>query len=224
MVYFGLVSLYSSQIFNCGSITKSGKPQAVIVWVIELIYLVILIWIRPFMDKRTNAFNITIGVINFINALFSCFLKCFQTTKCRVISYGGGVFHIECSICLVLLLFTIITCVLALLYKNPDTRYQPMKDDRVSFLPRFGNKSGGGDATKGPNSNSEDMELMALGATAMKGHEHSNQQGGTVFDDYDSYDEDSPDHRSRNASGPGGGFNHRHLPIMMLMLIRVEIR
>ena len=95
MVYFGLVSLYSSQIFNCGSITKSGKPQAVIVWVIELIYLVILIWIRPFMDKRTNAFNITIGVINFINALFSCFLKCFQTTKCRVISYGGGVFHMN---------------------------------------------------------------------------------------------------------------------------------
>lgn len=184
---------------------KSGKPQAVIVWVIELIYLVILIWIRPFMDKRTNAFNITIGVINFINALFFMFFSNVFKQPNVVSSVMAVVYFILNAVfALFLLLFTIITCVLALLYKNPDTRYQPMKDDRVSFLPRFGNKSGGGDATKGPNSNSEDMELMALGATAMKGHEHSNQQGGTVFDDYDSYDEDSPDHRSRNASGPGG--------------------
>ena len=58
----------------------------------------------------------------------------------------------------------------------------------------------------------------------MKGHEHSNQQGGTVFDDYDSYDEDSPDHRSRNASGPGGAALTTASPIMMLMLIHVEIR
>ena len=60
---------------------KSGKPQAVIVWVIELIYLVILIWIRPFMDKRTNAFNITIGVINFINALFFMFSQMFSNNQ-----------------------------------------------------------------------------------------------------------------------------------------------
>ena len=79
---------------------------------------------------------------------FHVFLKCFQTTKCRVISYGGGVFHIECSICLVFIIihhYYMCSCIVV----QEQTRYQPMKDDRVSFLPRFGNKSGGGDATKG---------------------------------------------------------------------------
>ena len=49
-------------------------------------------------------------------------------------------FILNAVFALFLLLFTIITCVLALVYKNPDTRYQPMKDDRVSFLPRFDRK------------------------------------------------------------------------------------
>ncbi|KAL6454238.1 FLC2 Flavin carrier protein 2 [Candida maltosa Xu316] len=197
LTYIVLKSLFVAVLQN------HGMPQAVIVWCIELIYLVILIWIRPFMDKRTNAFNITIGVINFINALFFMFFSNVFKQPNVVSSIMAVVYFILNAVfALFLLLFTIITCVLALLYKNPDTRYQPMKDDRVSFLPRFDNK---GDPSKGGAGGSgEDMELMALGATAMKGHEHKQQQGSSVFDD-DSYDEDTPYRRSpvnRDASNP----------------------
>ncbi|RCK66288.1 Flavin carrier protein 2 [Candida viswanathii] len=200
LVYIFLKSLFVAVL------QQHGMPQSVIVWVIELIYTVLLIWIRPYMDKRTNAFNITIGVINFINALFFMFFSNVFRQPNVVSSVMAVVYFILNAVfALFLLLFTIITCVLALLYKNPDTRYQPMKDDRVSFLPRFDNPKGD-NGKGGINGDGEDMELMALGATAMKGHEHSKpadkQQGSSVFDDDDSYEEDSPSYR--HPSGPGG--------------------
>lgn len=200
LVYIFLKSLFVAVL------QKHGMPQAVIVWVIELIYMVIVIWIRPFMDKRTNAFNITISVINFINALFFMFFSNVFRQPNVVSSVMAVVYFILNAVfALFLLLFTIITCVLALIYTNPDTRYQPMKDDRVSFLPRLNNSKA--EVSKGGvNGSGEDMELMALGATAMKGHEHSkpaeNQQGSTLFEDDDSYDEGTPSYR--NPSGPGG--------------------
>ncbi|KAI5954297.1 FLC2 [Candida jiufengensis] len=197
--WFILVSLFYIFIKSLlvAVLQKHGKPQSVIIWAIELIYLVVLCWIRPFMDKRTNAFNITISVINFINALFFMFFSAIFGQPNVVSSVMAVVYFILNAVfALFLLLFTIITCVLALIYKNPDTRYQPMKDDRVSFLPNGGQGKGGDD----------DMELMALGATAMKGHEHSqhkNKNGSTMFDDEDSYEEDSVYQRTRNLSGPG---------------------
>ena len=42
-------------------------------------------------------------------------------------------FILNAVFALFLLLFTIITCILALLRDNPDSQYQPMRDDRVSF-------------------------------------------------------------------------------------------
>ncbi len=204
-ILFSLTYIFLKSLF-VAVLQEHGRPQSVIVWVIELIHMVVVIWIRPFMDKRTNAFNITISVINFINALFFMFFSMVFNQPNVVSSVMAVVYFVLNAVfALFLLLFTIITCVLALLYKNPDTRYQPMKDDRVSFLPRFDNSKG--DLSKGGmNGSGEDMELMALGATAMKGHEHSKpidkQQGTTVLEDDDSYDEGSPSYR--NPSGPGG--------------------
>ncbi|KAI5962458.1 FLC2 [Candida pseudojiufengensis] len=209
--WFILVSLFYIFIKSLlvAVLQKHGKPQSVIIWAIELIYLIILCWIRPFMDKRTNAFNITISVINFINALFFMFFSAVFGQPNVVSSVMAVVYFVLNAVfALFLLLFTIITCVLALVYTNPDTRYQPMKDDRVSFLPRSGNGKNGGPG----NGNDDDMELMALGATAMKGHEHggpgqhqkSKNQSSTLFDDEDdSYEEDSVYQRTRNLSGPG---------------------
>lgn len=163
---------------------SQGMAQAVIVFVIELAYLVIVCWIRPFMDKRTNAFNITIGVINTINALFFMFFSNVFRQPQVVSSVMAVVYFVLNAVfALFLLIFTIVTCVLALLYKNPDTRYQPMKDDRVSFLPRFGKPD---DGNAGLANQNEDMELMALGATAMKGHEHGGNVDGKRGNNFDS--------------------------------------
>lgn len=48
----------------------SGKAQAVALVIIEAGLLIALSVLRPYMDKKTNAFNISIAVINFISALF----------------------------------------------------------------------------------------------------------------------------------------------------------
>ncbi|KAI5968263.1 FLC2 [Candida margitis] len=173
-----------------------GKPQSVIIWVIELLHMVVLCWIRPFMDKRTNAFNITISVINFINALFFMFFSSVFGQPNVVSSVMAVVYFVLNAVfALFLLIFTIVTCLLAIFRKNPDARYQPMRDDRVSFLPKAGGKKG---AAAGDD---DDMELMALGATAMKGHEHG-KRDPLAYDD-DSYDEDSVYPNNRNMSGPG---------------------
>ncbi|CUM64454.1 uncharacterized protein PRCAT00002058001 [Priceomyces carsonii] len=172
-----------------------GKVQSVIVFAIELIFCVIVCWIRPFMDKRTNAFNITISIINTINALFFMFFSYVFKQPHIVGSVMAIVYFILNAVfALFLLLFTIITCVLALIYKNPDTRYQPMKDDRVSFLPRFDNPK------KGPNDpdGAEEMELMALGATAMRGHENGGKPPVIYDDDSSFYDADSATNNTKD--------------------------
>jgi hypothetical protein len=49
---------------------KSGTVQAFALLFIELIYLVAVSMMRPWMDKRTNIFNISICAINFLNVIF----------------------------------------------------------------------------------------------------------------------------------------------------------
>lgn len=197
--YFVLASLtyvFLKSLF-VAILQSRGKVQAVIVFAIELIYLVVLCWLRPFMDKRTNAFNITIGVINTINALFFMFFSYIFGQPQVVGSIMGIVYFVLNAVfALFLLIFTIVTCVLALIYRNPDTRYQPMKDDRVSFIPRFDNKKlvKPGQPV---NQADEDYELMALGASAMKGHENK----PSPFDEDESvYDEDSSGFNSQGKN------------------------
>lgn len=172
-----------------------GRVQSVIVFVIELIHCVLVCWIRPFMDKRTNIFNITIAVVNTINALFFMFFS-YVFNQPQVVSSVMAVvyFILNAVFALFLLIFTIVTCVLALVYKNPDTRYQPMKDDRVSFLPRIGGKG------KLEADGADDIELVALGASAMRGHEN----GGKAVeyaDDESVYDESSSQSKKKVTYG-----------------------
>lgn len=172
---------------------KQGRAQSVVIFAIELIFCVLVCWIRPFMDKRTNVFNITIAVINTINALFFMFFSYIFGQPQVVASVMAVVYFVLNAVfALFLLLFTIVTCVLALVYKNPDTRYQPMKDDRVSFLPRIHHKG-----AQQNSSDADDIELVALGASAMKGHENG---GKPIYDDESVYDDDSSQTRKGNSN------------------------
>jgi len=49
---------------------SSGKTQAIALLVIEASFLIVVSVLRPWMDKKTNAFNISIAAINFLNAIF----------------------------------------------------------------------------------------------------------------------------------------------------------
>ncbi|KAH8147887.1 uncharacterized protein LAJ45_07988 [Morchella importuna] len=132
----------------------NGTVQAVALVLIEIGYLILVAFMRPFMDKRTNIFNIAICVINFINVIFLLvFTNVFKGPGIVIGAMGVIFFILNAAFALVLLILVLISSIYALISKNPDVRYQPMRDDRTSFI----------------KSNSQMMlstELDALGATA----------------------------------------------------------
>ncbi|GMM33042.1 flavin adenine dinucleotide transporter [Saccharomycopsis crataegensis] len=189
-----------------GILQGNGKIQAVIVFAVELIYLIALCAIRPYMDKRTNAFNILIHVFNLINSIFFLIFSEIFGAKAAVISISGVVlFVVNAVFSLILLIFTIWTCTKAIVYKNPDAKYTPVNDDRVCFIK----------PTDGEEKVRGGTELDALGSAALRGHEdvdltktlsHQYTPGGTklgnnVFED-DEYEDKFPSSRL-----PTGGRN-----------------
>lgn len=112
----------------------NGKVQSVIIFVVELIFLVLVCVLKPFMDKRTNGFNIAIAVVMFVNSiLFMLFSQIFPNTLAASSISALVFFIINVIFSLVLLLMIIASCLWALFRKNPDARYQPMTDDRAVF-------------------------------------------------------------------------------------------
>lgn len=147
-----------------------GKTQAVIVFVIELVYFISLCWIRPYLDKRTNIFNIAIHLVTLINAFFFLFFSNLFKQPAIVSSVMAVIlFVLNAVFALFLLLFTLITCTLALLRKNPDARYQPLKDDRVSFIPKIQGPNGSSMLLDGRSDS--DSELFDLRKAAMNTNE-----------------------------------------------------
>lgn len=49
---------------------KNGTVQAIGLVIIEAVFLIGVSIFRPWMDKKTNAFNISIAAINFLNVIF----------------------------------------------------------------------------------------------------------------------------------------------------------
>lgn len=147
-----------------------GIAQAIGFVILDAAMLIAVSVMRPYMDKKTNAFNISIAAVNFFNALLLLFFtgifnlpvshslptpKPTQTNALKALAIGVmGVlfFVINAIFALVILLMVIWASIWALVSKNPDTRYQPMRDDRGSFI-----KS---------QTNLGTTELDALGATA----------------------------------------------------------
>ena len=148
---------------------QSGKVCACVIFAIEIIHTVVIIYFRPYMDKRTNVFNILIAVINLVNSVFFLFYSnVFRQPE--VVSAVAAVvyFVLNAIFALVLLIFTIVTCTISLLHKNPDVQYEQVKDDRAAFMPN-----------ENMASQNEEMELAALGATAMQGQDRNSYAFGT---------------------------------------------
>lgn len=162
-----------------GVLQDHGRIQAVIFFAVELVHCVAVCWIRPFMDKRTNELSISIAVINTLNALFFMAFSYVFNQPHVVASVMAIIFVVvNAAFALFLLIFTIWTCMSAVVYTNPDTRHFN-GDDRVSFLDRMGREE-----VTAVNSQ-DDIALVALGASAMKGHEHTQ----SAYDDVDSFED-----------------------------------
>ena len=53
-----------------GTVQSSGVVQSIALVIIEAAMLITVCILRPYMDKKTNAFNISICAINFVSAVF----------------------------------------------------------------------------------------------------------------------------------------------------------
>ncbi|KAL1310482.1 hypothetical protein AAFC00_000772 [Neodothiora populina] len=169
----------------------NGNLQAIALVVIEGIYLIVLCIIRPYMDKKTNGFNIAISVINFISAIFLLVFTAIFDQPGIVTGVMGVIFFVYNAVfSLVLLILVMVASGYAIFSKNPDTRYQPMRDDRGSFI-----KS---------QSNLGTTELDALGATA-RGEGKNGWKGARIEDDEESWSASSSEARigGNNSSMAG---------------------
>ncbi|GMM33661.1 hypothetical protein DASC09_009860 [Saccharomycopsis crataegensis] len=103
--YWVMVSLayitIKSSIF--GILQSNSKIHAIIVFAVKLIYLIALCDLRPYMDKRTNAFNILIHAFNLINSIFFLIFSELFGVKAAVIFISGMVLFVvnaHCATCI----------------------------------------------------------------------------------------------------------------------------
>ncbi|KAJ5990024.1 hypothetical protein N7522_010231 [Penicillium canescens] len=159
--------------------------QTVALVVLELAMLIAVCVLRPWMDKKTNIYNISIAVINFLNSIFLLVFSDVFNPPGLMIGVMGVIFFVYNAVfALVLLILVLIASVYAVVSKNPDTRYQPMRDDRGSFI---------------KSQTQLTTELDALGATA-RGDVKSGQYHNNPFDD----------DAVSISSGNGASIGHHH--------------
>jgi hypothetical protein len=156
---------------------KAGTVQAIALVLIEAAVLIGASVVRPWMDKSTNTFNISICAVNFLNAIFLLVFTDVFNQPGLVTGVMGVIFFIyNAAFSLVLLIMVLIATIYAFIRKNPDTRYQPMSDDRASFI---------------KSQTALTTELDALGATARGDMKGGYKHNLDLDDDNDSWSSDS---------------------------------
>ena len=150
----------------------SGTLQAIAFLIIEAVFFIVVCVLTPYMDKKTNAFNIFICFFNFLNSIFLLFFTGIFTLPGLVNGVMGILFFIFNAVfSLILLISILVASAFAIFSKNPDTRYQPMRDDRGSFI---------------KSQTQLNTELDALGATA-RGEGKGGWKGARIEDDEDGW-------------------------------------
>ena len=159
---------------------KSPIAQAVGLLIVEAVALIGVSVLRPWMDKKTNIFNISIAAVNFLNTIFLLVFSDAFGQPPQVSGVMGVVFAFyNVVFAAVLLILVLIASIYAIASKNPEVRYQPMRDDRGSFI-----KSQAALTT----------ELDALGATARgDGQDYTNDK--KAYDDDASFSSESLKHQ-----------------------------
>lgn len=156
---------------------NAGTVQAIALLLIEAIILIGASVIRPWMDKSTNTFNIAICAVNFFNAILLLFFTNVFNQPGLVTGVMGVVFFIvNAAFSLILLVLVLIATIYAFIRKNPDSRYQPMSDDRASFI---------------KSQTQLTTELDALGATARGDVKGGYKHNLDLDDDNESWSSDS---------------------------------
>ncbi|KAI9368780.1 hypothetical protein BJX61DRAFT_536978 [Aspergillus egyptiacus] len=173
--------------------------QTVAYVVIEAGMLIAVSVLRPWMDKKTNIYNISIAAISFLNAIFLLFFSNVFNQPGLVTGVMGVVFFVINAVAaLLLLILVLIASIYAIVSKNPDTRYQPMRDDRGSFI---------------KSQTQLTTELDALGATA-RGDMKTPYKSNPFEDEGGSFSSGNGASVSRtNLDANPTGTNNPHSPV-----------
>ncbi|KAI5782581.1 DUF907 domain protein [Geopyxis carbonaria] len=103
---------------------KNGDAQSIVLMIIELVYLVGVSWVRPWLDKRTNIVNIAIASVNFVNAVIVFLFSDVTNAPDQVPGVLGVVFFILNAVfALVLLVLVCISTCMALFSKDPESKF-----------------------------------------------------------------------------------------------------
>ncbi|KAF9885091.1 hypothetical protein FE257_000731 [Aspergillus nanangensis] len=103
--------------------------------IIETTMLLATSILRPWMNRNTNVCNLAIASINMVNSIFLLIFSDVFDQPPIISGVMGVVFFVyNCAFVLILLIIVLVASAYAVASKNPDTRYQPMRDDRDSFL------------------------------------------------------------------------------------------
>ncbi|KAL2264765.1 hypothetical protein VTJ83DRAFT_7275 [Remersonia thermophila] len=172
----------------------SGTVQAVGFLIVEAAALISASVLRPWMDKKTNSFNIAICAMNFINSIFlMIFTEVFNQPPLVTGVVGLVLWIANAIFALILLLMLIVSTIFVFFRENPDGRYQIMADDRTSFM-------------KSQTHLTATTELDALAATA-RGDKYG-KGGLDLDDDAESITSDS----LRRQTDPSYGHQHLGVP------------
>lgn len=167
----------------------SGKTQAMALWIIDMIYLGVLIHFMPYLDRLTNILSIFIAVVVTINSFFFTFFSNIYGQQSSVAPVMGIIFFIlNAAVSLILLIMILALAIITVFFKNPDAKFSPTKDDRTSFQ-------------KGHSiAMDETNELFHLGLVAK---EHDPNWRNTIYGNSDSKDiiEDEDSDLQRKLSG-----------------------
>jgi hypothetical protein len=178
-----------------GLAQTSGKAQAIALVLIEAALLIGVSVLRPWMDKKTNGFNIAIAAVNFLSAVFLLMFTEIFKQPAIVTGVMGVIFFVyNAAFALVLLIMLLVSSGFAVFTKNPDTRYQPMRDDRGSFI---------------KSQTQLTTELDALGATARGEGKGTHSQSRSRIDDDDDI---RSSEENRQIAAKEGGFSEHYQP------------
>lgn len=120
-----------------GLCQSSGKASSLVLWIMDMIFMAILFWQKPYLNKPTNIINYCIAIVCTINSFLFTFFSGVYGQPARVSLVMAWVFFIlNAAFSLILLLMILVFTVLAVVSKNPDARFAPAKDDRFSFQRR----------------------------------------------------------------------------------------
>lgn len=165
---------------------EAPTVQGIALVIIEAIALIAVSILRPWMDKKTNVFNIAIAVVNFLNGIFLLVFTNVFNQPGIVTGVMGVIFFVyNAFFALILLIMVLVSSILAIVSKNPDTRYQPMRDDRGSFI---------------KSQSQLNTELDALGVTA-RGDMKMPYKNRDLDDDDDSFSSGSLGRKQHEAGG-----------------------